>query len=112
MATVPLIIGESGTLGFPVDQPDGTPMPLDGLALRLSIYLRGALLILPGHAASGAYRYPDGRVVDNHPSIAAFDFSDELPLAARAYRCAVQIETPTGWSTLEGHNHIIDARRP
>ena len=110
MATIPVNLGEAGTLGFPVDQPDGTPMPLDGLSIRLVVYLTGADLILPGYAASGEYRYPDGRVVD-HPSIASFDFPADLPLNARAYKCAVQI-MQGDWSTLEGHNHILDARRP
>lgn len=111
MSTINYIIGESGTVGFPIDQPDGTPMPLDGLSIRLVVYLRGADLIIPGYAASGPFMFPDGTVRD-HPSIAAFDFSAELPLFARLYPCAVQISTGTLFATVEGHNHYINARRP
>lgn len=53
MATFPYTIGESGTLGFPVFQYDGTPLPTDGLAVRLVVYLTGADLILPGTWESG-----------------------------------------------------------
>lgn len=112
MATLEYVIGEEGTLGFPVDQPDGSPMPLDGLSLRLVIYRAGADVIVPGYSDSGDYQYPDGRVVEDHPSIAAFDFTSDIDLDARAYRAALQISDGGEWSTLDGHNHIIDARRP
>lgn len=110
MTTIPHILGEPGTLGFPVDQPDGTPMPLDDLLLRLIVYLPGADLTIPGWADSGEFMFPDGP--RDHPSIAAFDMPADLPLMARAYRCAVQIDAGSGWRTLEAHTHIIDVRRP
>lgn len=111
MTTLAYTIGEAGTLGFPADQPDGTPMPLDGLTMRLAIYQAGADIFIPGYASSGPFLFPDGTTRD-HPSIIAFDFPADLDLDARAYRCAVQILVDATWSTLEGHNHIIDARRP
>ena len=109
MAILTYILGEPGVLGFPIDQPDGTPMPLADLALRLVIYLTGADLVVPGYATSGEFLFPYG--VRNHPSIAAFDVPADLPLAARPYKAAVQINSGSGWHTLEGHIHTIDARR-
>ncbi|MTH76305.1 hypothetical protein [Paracoccus aestuariivivens] len=107
------VIGEAGTLGFPIDQPDGAPMPLDGLSLRLVLSRSGVIITIPGYVSSGPFRYEDGSVLD-HPSIAAFDFTGELILEdARTYRCAVQIQIGNDWSTLDGHgDHRINARRP
>ena len=34
MATFNYIMGETGTLGFPIDEFNGEPMPLDGQPLR------------------------------------------------------------------------------
>ena len=53
MATFPYTIGESGALGFPVFQYDGTPIPTDGLAVRLVVYLTGDDLILPAPGRAG-----------------------------------------------------------
>lgn len=109
MAILTYILGEPGVLGFPIDQPDGTPMPLADLSLRLAIYLAGADLMIPGYASSGEFLFPYG--VRNHPSIAAFNVPADLPLVAQPYKCAVQINSGTGWHTLEGHIHTLDARR-
>ena len=109
MATVPYTIGESGTLGFPVFQYDGTPLPTDGLAVRLVIYLTGADLILPGTWESGTIDVGAGPVI--HSSIATFAVTPEnMPLAAKPYSCGLQIDDGSGWRTID--THLIDARRP
>lgn len=109
MSTLTYILGEPGVLGFPIDQPDGSPMPLADLGLRLVIYLPGADLVITGYASAGEFLFPYG--IRSHPSIAAFDVPADLPLAAKPYKCAVQINSGVGWQTLEGHIHTIDARR-
>ena len=111
MSTIVYRAGESGTLGFPVDQVDGTPMPLDGLGIQLVIYLPGADLIVHGHASSGEIvpQYGDPK---DHPSIASFDATPEnFPQLPRAYRAVLQINDGSGWQTLAGHDHIIEVRR-
>lgn len=111
MATIPYVVGESGTLGFQINQYDGSPMPLDGLDLRLTVYLPGADLILPGNATSGEVVPPLGGAPIMHPSIASFDVTPEnLPLSARVYRCALLINDGSGWRTIG--DHLIDVRRP
>lgn len=110
MATFPYIMGESGTLGFPIDQFDGKPMPLDGLGLRLVIFLAGADLVIPGRADSGPVTTPSGGIVD-HPSIAAFELTPEnTPAHPRLYRCALQINDGNGWKNLPGGEHLINVR--
>ena len=109
MATFPYIMGESGTIGFPVDQWDGSPMPLNDLGLQLVIYLPGADLVIPGTATSGQVASISG-VID-HPSIAAFKLSPEnTPMRPRVYRCALQINDGTGFKTLAGGEHLINVR--
>ena len=111
MATIVYRAGETGTLGFPVDQVDGTPMPLGGLGIRMVIYLPGADLIVPGYASSGEIKPPYGPPVE-HPSIASFDATPEnFPQVPRAYRTVLQINDGTGWQTLAGFDHILEVRR-
>lgn len=112
MATFNYIMGETGTLGFPIDEFNGEPMPLDGLGLRLVIYLAGADLIIPGRADSGEVNTPAGEIV-THPSIAAFDLTPEnMPMGPRLYRCALQLDDGTGWQTLPGFDHLLNVRMP
>ena len=109
MATFPYTIGESGTLGFPVFQYDGTPLPTDGLGVRLVVYLPGADLILTGTWESGTIDVGSGPVI--LPSIASFAVTPEsLPLAAKPYSCGLQIDDGSGWRTID--THLIDVRRP
>ena len=109
MATFPYTIGESGTLGFPVFQYDGTPLPTDGLGVRLVVYLPGADLILTGTWESGSIDIGNGPVI--HSSIASFAVTPEnMPLAAKSYSCGLQIDDGSGWRTID--THLIDARRP
>ena len=109
MATFPYTIGESGALGFPVFQYDGTPLPTDGLGVRLVVYLPGADLILTGTWESGSIDIGNGPVI--HPSIASFAATPEsLPLAAKPYSCGLQIDDGSGWRTID--THLIDVRRP
>ena len=109
MATVPYTIGESGTLGFPVFQYDGTPLPTDGLGVRLVVYLPGADLILTGTWESGSIDIGNGPVI--HSSIASFAVTPEnMPLAAKPYSCGLQIDDGSGWRTID--THLIDVRRP
>ena len=109
MATFPYTIGESGTLGFPVFQYDGTPLPTDGLGVRLVVYLPGADLILTGTWESGSIDIGNGPVI--HSSIASFAVTPEnMPLAAKPYSCGLQIDDGSGWRTID--THLIDARRP
>lgn len=109
MATFPYTIGESGTLGFPVFQYDGTPLPTDGLGVRLVVYLPGADLILTGTWESGSIDIGNGPVI--HSSIASFAVTPEnMPLAAKPYSCGLQIDDGSGWRTID--THLIDVRRP
>ncbi len=109
MATFPYTIGESAPLGFPVFQYDGTPLPTDGLAVRLVVYLTGEDLILPGTWESGPIDIGAGPVI--HPSIASFAVTPEsLPLAAKPYSCGLQIDDGSGWRTID--TNLIDVRRP
>lgn len=108
MATITHRAGEPGTLGFAVDQFDGSPMPTEGLDVRLVVYLAGADLILPGRWETGEVVLT-GRPV-THPSIAAFSVTPEsLPIPARVYRCALQIDDGTGWRTLD--EHVLEVRK-
>ena len=53
MATIPYVIGESGVLGFPVNEYDGSPIDPAGLGCRLTIYQDGPDLHLIGTWESG-----------------------------------------------------------
>lgn len=109
MATFPYVIGESGTLGFPVNQYDGISISPDGLGCRLTIYQDGEDLHLVGNWQSGQVDDGTGPIV--HPAIASFTVTPAtMPIFARAYRCALEINDGTGWRVIG--NHIIDARRP
>lgn len=109
MATIPYVVGESGTLGFPVNQYDGSPIDPAGLGCRLTIYQDGPDLHLIGTWESGPV--DDGSGPITHPAIASFDAIPEtMPVAARAYRCGLAIDDGTGWRVIS--THIIDVRRP
>ena len=109
MATIPYIIGESGTLGFPVNEYDGSPIDPTGLGCRLTIYQDGPDLHLIGTWESGPV--DDGSGPITHPAIASFAATPEtMPLHATAYPCGLAIDDGTGWRNIG--NHIIDVRRP
>lgn len=111
MATIPYYIGETGTLGFPVSQYDGTPIATTGLGCRLTVYLTGADLVLTGTWQSGQIVPPGETVPITHPAIASFAVTPEsMPLSARVYPCGLSINDGTGWRVIG--THFIDARRP
>lgn len=109
MIVIQYIVGATGTLGFPIDQWNGTPMPLNDLELRLVIYLTGADLVIPGTATSGEVATLSGVVV--HPAIAAFQLTPEnTPMLPDLYRCALQVDDGTGFKTLSGGEYLINVR--
>ncbi|WP_062560990.1 hypothetical protein [Paracoccus aminovorans] len=112
MTTLPYNLGETTTLGFAVDQADGTPMPLDGLQLRVVVFLTGADLVIPAYAVAD-YVVPPGETEQVwHPSIISFDLTPEnFQLLPRLWPCAPEINDGTGWRQLPGPDHFIKAWR-
>lgn len=112
MTTLPYNLGETTTLGFAVDQADGTPMPLEGLQLRVVVFLTGADLVIPAYAVAD-YVTPAGQTEQVwHPSIISFDLTPEnFPLPPRLWPCAPEINDGTGWAQLPGPDHFIKAWR-
>lgn len=110
METVVYRLGEVGTLGFPIDDPTGEPMPLGGLGLRLVVYLLGADLVIPGYASTGEILF--GGVELIHPSIMAFDIeADTIVLPPLVYRAALQVNDGSGWRTLPGGEIALAVRK-
>lgn len=111
MDPIPYIMGETRTAGIPIDQIDGTPMPLDGLAMRLLIDLGdGTEMIIPMWADSGEVMTTTGQIVD-HPSIAAFQMSPaNTPPLPDLYRCLLQVDNGKGFKTLADGDHLFHVR--
>lgn len=111
MGTVTYRAGEAGTMGFPIDDPTGQPMPTAGLAARMVVERDGPDLIVTGRWSSGEVLI-DG-VQMTHPSIMAFDVTAEtFPLPPRVYRAALQVDDGVhGWRTLPGGDFHLDIRR-
>lgn len=111
MSTVLYRSGEAGTLGFPIDDPTGRPMPTAGLAARMIVYCDGPDLVVPGRWSSGELLI-DGRRLD-HPSIMAFDIDQAtIPLRPRLYKAVLQInDGAQGWQTLPGGDFNLQIRR-
>ncbi len=109
MTTISYIAGETGVLGFPVNQYDGTPIDPEGLGCRLTIYQPGPDLYLIGTWESG--ELDEGAGPFEHPAIASFSTTPEtMPAFQRVYRCGLEIDDGTGWRVIS--THIIDVRRP
>lgn len=108
MGTKEYNIGETGTLGFPVSQYDGTPIDTAGLDVRLTVYRPGDDVTLLGTWISDEIDEGSGPIT--HTAIASFAVTPEtFPLNARPYKCALEINDGTGWRVIG--NHLIDARK-
>ncbi len=103
-------LGESGTLGFPIDQPDGTPMPLGGLGLRMRVNADGTLVTLAGYSTSGELLI-DGREL-THPSMMAFDIGPaDLEIGPGRYPAVLEVNDGSGWRALPGGDFTLHVRR-
>ena len=103
--------GEAGTMGFPIDDPFGVPMPVAGLSARMVVERDGPDLVVMGRWSSGEILV-DGHELD-HPSIMAFDVTPEtFPLPPRLYRAVLQINDGVhGWRSLPGGDFNLNIRR-
>lgn len=111
MGTVTYRLGESGELGFPVDDPFGVPMPSAGLAARMVVERDGPDLIVMGRWSSGEIAVDRNDLT--HPSIMTFDVTPAtFPLPPRVHRAVLQVDDGVhGWRTLPGGDFHLDIRR-
>lgn len=95
------VIGESGELGYEVNQPDGTPMSLAGVGLRLIGHFPAGQTVIQGYATSGTIRRGGGTPFF-HPSIAGFHLStSNAPQTAGLYKLSFQINDGHGWRMMD-----------
>lgn len=107
MATIDYIQGEARVLGFVMDQYDGTPLPLDGIGLRLTIHVPGNDIRIDGTGTTGEIDLGAGPI--RHPSIASFALSPaNMPTCANLYRISLDIDDGTGWRVFQ--QSFIDIR--
>lgn len=109
MTTLPYNLGETATLGFAINQADGTPMDLADLQLRVVVFLTGDDLVIPAYAGADFVVPPGETEAVWHPSVILFDLSPEnFPLGPESFwACAPEINDGTGWSRLPGPDHFI-----
>ena len=97
------IIGESGTVGFPVVEPApiGTDMPLDGLELRVRIEDIDRIITIPAYATDGDFIEEEGQEPVYRGSVIAIDVTPEImPSKRGTYEGRVEINDGTGWRML------------
>lgn len=102
------MLGESGTIGFPVVDPLGNDMPLVDLQLRVRIEDIEGVITIPGYASSGDFIEEEGADPVFRGSVIAIDVNPQvMPTRRGTYDARVEINDGTGWRMLPGGDVIF-----
>lgn len=110
MANEPTIylLGESGPLGFPVVDPLGNDMPLDGLELRVRIEDIDRVITIPAYPSSGDFIEEEGAPPIYRGSVITIDVTPEnMPALRGTYDGRVEVNDGSGWRMLPEGDILI-----
>lgn len=105
------VAGSVVSIAFPIDDPLGDPMPLEGLYMRMRILTGGADWVVTGYATEAELLAVEGGVPFTHPYCIGFDLSPISMLqVSGTYPAVIEVDDGDGWRALPVCTLVVAVR--